>query len=84
MKIVQIIWTDHESNGGPGWEPVEDQKEWAEEDLPTAQTVGFLFHETPLYVVLTDTILGETTSTCHKICKQNIIEFKELYHDNIR
>lgn len=84
MKMLHVTWTDHESNGGPNWESAEDQMAWAEEELPVGQTIGFLFHETPLYIVLTDTLLGDNTSACHKLCKQNIIEIKELYYDHIR
>ena len=72
--LVLVHWLDHESNGGPEWEDLESQLEWAAELPPIGQTVGWIIWESEKHIVLVDTIMNSTeTGTAHKILKDNIV-----------
>lgn len=77
--LVLLHWLDHETNGGPGWESLEDQLEWAQEPAAVGKTVGWIIHETETYLVVIDTFMdGGSVGAAHKIVKSNIILRKEL------
>lgn len=79
--LVVIGWSDHQSNGGPGWETIESQLEWANETPPIVYTVGWIIFENEMQIVLVDTLLDETeTGSAHKILKKNVVMRKELYY----
>ena len=77
--LVLVHWLDHESNGGPEWEDLESQLEWAAELPPIGQTVGWIIWEGDKHIVLVDTIMNnQETGTAHKILKENIVFKQEL------
>ena len=79
-SLVLLHWLYHESIGGPGWETIQEQKEWAEEPVPVVKTVGWIIYETDQYLVIIDTVMSDHSlvGTAHKIIKSNIILRKEL------
>lgn len=77
--LVLVHWLDHETNGGPGWECLEEQLEWAEEPVAVGRTVGWIIYENETYIVLVDTFMdGGSVGAAHKIVKGDIIYRKEL------
>ena len=77
--MALVHWLDHETNGGPGWESLEDQLEWAEEPVAVGRTVGWIIYENDTYIVLVDTFMdGGSVGAAHKIVKGDIIYRKEL------
>lgn len=82
LPLVYVEWLDHESNGGPGWEDMGAQLEWAQQSPPIGQTVGWIIWEGDKHIVLVDTLMsGESTGTAHKILLSNIVFRKDLNYD---
>ena len=78
-KLTLVHWLDHETNGGPGWESLEEQIEWAQEPVAVGRTVGWVIYECDTYLVLVDTFMdGGSVGAAHKIVKGDIIFRKEL------
>lgn len=77
--IVEVYWLDHESNGGPGWEDLEEQLEWAARKPALGHSVGYKIYECSTHIVIVDTIMMEEQSGCaNKIVKTDIIQERIL------
>ncbi len=81
-SLVKIRWIDASTSGGPGWVSLEDAMEFAEQDPPIMETVGYVLHEVndPKfgYIVMTDTLGEDECSSVHKIPYVMIIERSTL------
>ena len=77
--IVEVYWLDHESNGGPGWEELEDQLEWAKAAPALGHSVGYLIYSCDTHIVIADTIMMESQTGCaNKIVRTDIIQERLL------
>ncbi|MCP4742924.1 MAG: hypothetical protein GY871_11975 [Actinomycetales bacterium] len=75
--MVEIVWVDASTHGGPGWVDLEDAVAFAEEPVPVMRTIGYLFHELPGpdgWVVITDTLGDDECAAVHKIPNGMVIE----------
>ena len=79
FPIVEVWWLDHESNGGPGWEDLADQMEWAAKKPALGHSVGYKIFDCPSHIVIVDTIMmGEQTGCANKIVKTDIVQERVL------
>ena len=77
--IVEVWWLDHESNGGPGWEDLEEQLEWAMREPALGHSVGYKIFECASHIVIVDTIMMEEQSgTANKIVRSDILQERIL------
>ena len=66
IAIVEVIWTDAEEYGDPGWNELSDMIRYSKKPCPIMQSVGFLIHKDDDHVSLIST-LGP--SVCGKVEK---------------
>lgn len=79
FPIVQVWWLDHESMGGPDWQPIDEVLEWAEQDAAVGVSVGYLVYSDDNKIVLVDVIMdGHACGCANKILRQDIIKERIL------
>lgn len=84
MKLVYIQWMD--ACGAAHWQTQDDIEDWIENASPIIEQVGWLFKETPKFIVLVarkgvhiydgDTVVEESYGLAQKIPKTWVIERK--------
>ena len=66
-KPIYVEWIDAASHGGTEWVPSEDTMEYIVKEPPIMKSVGWLLHNSGRFIVITDTIGPEESSSVHSI-----------------
>ena len=84
--MVEVVWIDAHSQGGPEWVPAEEAYEYAHSELPKIRQVGYVLYEDDEVLAITDTLGTDVTGTVHSIPKGMIVRRSLLKggteHDN--
>jgi hypothetical protein len=84
--MVEVIWIDAHSQGGPEWVAAEEAFEYAHSELPKIRQVGFVLFEDDVVLAITDTLGTDVTGTVHSIPKGMIVSSSIIKrgaeHDN--
>lgn len=77
FQPVYVEWVDITASDS-GWHSTEELLEW-ESEVNVVKQVGFLYKDTPTYIILIDSYFdSETLGSATKIPKCNIIRYENL------
>ena len=84
--IVRILWEDAVTSSEPGWTTKVDAMETATTMPPQMYSVGYVLHDCPDWISITDSVGGDEFGQVTKIPKKMIISMaflKEISNDEM-